>query len=163
MARWPSVLIMLLAQVMALLSPACFVQCVSADGQHRIELTGQSCHCCEVEQNDHKHETDVCRQTVGACCHHDTQDESQQEDASLPSFVQDHCSCLHSPIPMVSGVCVKTSFQEIGVNLMSSVALPTWAADPEFAGPSQRSLQVNLLRPLLDAHLVALATTVLRV
>lgn len=160
MARWPSVLITLLAQVMALLSPVCFVQCLSADGQRRIELTGQSCYCSEVERNDHEHGANAGHQTVGACCHHGTQDEPQQEYDSLPSLVQDHCSCLHSPIPMVSGVCVKTSFQAIGVNLMDSVAIPTWASDPESV---ERSLQVSLSRPSLDAHLVALATTVLRV
>ena len=47
MARWLTVLVALVAQGMALMSPVCFVRCVAPNGHECVELTGQDCRCCD--------------------------------------------------------------------------------------------------------------------
>jgi hypothetical protein len=163
MSRRFSVLITLLAQAMLLLSPTCFVQCVGADGHRCLELAGQSCHCCEarMSDHDHEHESTGCPHAAGTCCHYEQTSELPADDL-LPNWVQDDCGCLHSRVPVASGVPVKNSAQTIDVNWLSSVALSAWIM-PAVVVRAERGLQVNLLRPLPDPHLVALATSVLRV
>ena len=161
MTRRFSVLITMLAQAMLLLSPTCFVQCVGADGHRCLELAGQGCHCCEAELSDHEHDSTACEHAAGSCCDH-AQPIDLTTDAVLLSSVPDHCGCLHSAVPVASGVQVKTSAQAIDVGLINSVAFSAWSV-PVVVGQTERGFQVNLLRPILDPHFVALPTSVMRV
>ncbi len=52
MARWFTVLIALVAQGMALMSPVCLIPCVSPNGHECIELVGQGCDCCGCLANE---------------------------------------------------------------------------------------------------------------
>src|SRR5437870_5792090 len=80
MSRWIPVLITLLAQVVAMASPACFVRCTGVDGHVCLELAGQSCHCCETAtDDDHKHDG---KQVAGCCVGHQHHQRESQDRCS---------------------------------------------------------------------------------
>ena len=160
MSRWFTVLIALVAQGMALMSPLCFVRCVGADGHECVELAGQGCRCCDCRSQDRLPQ--VC--AVATCCDHSNAHDEEQEVPVGPQIAGQDCSCLHSPL--------ETSPQSVRRSLSSDV-LSGWhdvLMAPTFltAVTDIRALEVVchqrlLLRPHESLQLTVLATVVLRV
>ena len=163
MARVLTVLIALVAQGMALMSPVCFVRCIGADGHECVELMGQGCHCCDCQSRERS--PDVC--AVATCGHHHDEEEQNQHEHDAPVGWQsrcEHCSCQHSPLEAGSQVQAK-SLTASGVSDMLNVA--TLPAMLDFVSAVPALENVSLRRSLLRLHespqLAALATVVLRV
>lgn len=159
MARLLTVLIALVAQGMALMSPVCLVRCVGADGHQCIELAGQGCHCCDCQS--HKDSPQVC--AVATCGHrHDDEHEHQHEhDAPAGWQVRcEHCSCQHSPLEAGQQVQTKTlSFYGLSA---TPDFVPTLNLIATFDAWNFKSFQPPLLRPQESPHLIVMATVVLR-
>lgn len=160
MARLLTVLIALVAQGMALMSPVCLVRCVAADGHQCIELTGHGCHCCDCQT--HEDQPQVC--AVATCGHHheDEQQQDHKHDAPVGWQVRcEHCTCQHSPLDAGPQVQSK-ALSSFGLSPLSAF-VPTL----NFAATAQAleiaSLRPPLLRPQESPHLAVLATVVLRV
>ncbi|MFM9963642.1 MAG: hypothetical protein ACKV2Q_20735 [Planctomycetaceae bacterium] len=164
MARWFTVLLALVAQGMALVSPVCFVRCVGADGHECVELTGQGCHCCDVRS--HERLTEVC--AVATCGHHHEDEEQaveeQAEQAALAGWQirGEHCSCQHSPMDSAPQLRAKSLASERPTPLLDSMTTR------DFVGIVRALHNVSLsasvgLRPHESPQLAVLATVVLRV
>jgi hypothetical protein len=160
MARWLTVLIALVAQGMALVSPVCFVRCVGADGHECVELAGQGCHCCDCRSQDRVPQ--VCG--VATCCDHGHDQEEEQEVPVGPQIAGQDCSCLHSPL--------ESAPQNLSKSLAADVLSPwhnMWLAPMELNDVArvraleEASLWPSLLRPHESPQLTVLATVVLRV
>lgn len=153
MARVLTVLIALVAQGMALMSPVCFVRCVSANGHECLELTGRGCQRCDgPEHEPHPHVSSAAK------CH--------EQDAPRGSQIaEQHCSCQHSPLASAPQVQVK-SLTSSGESQVFHVA--TLPALLDFVSVVQALEKTSLsafrgLRPHESPQLTALATIVLRV
>ena len=161
MARWLTVLVALLAQGMALMSPVCFVRCIGADGQQCVELAGRVCHCCDCHSPERSPE--VC--AVTTCGHHHEDEEQAEHDAPVGWQVRcEHCSCQHSPLDSAPQVQSK-SLSSDGLS-QSQIFVPVPIAFDFVAvvrALEKASLQQSLLRPHESPQLAALATVVLRV
>lgn len=163
MARWLTVLIALLAQGMALMSPVCFIRCVGADGHECVEVVGLGCHRCSGES-----QTPVSREVaLAACCSHcDEEDSFGDQERQAPDGWQvraEPCSCRHSPMELGPQNLNK---------LLASEVLSQWHdALPTHMAPLVADLRVldaasfrqMLLRPHESPQLAALTTVVLRV
>lgn len=162
MARVLAVLIALVAQGMALMSPVCFVRCVGADGHECVELTGLGCHCCDCQSREGS--PDVC--AVAKCGHHHEEEQDQDEhDAPVGWQARcEHCSCQHSPLEAGSQVQAKSLTSSGQLQALNVATLPAMldfvSVVPAFENVSLRR---SLLRPQESPHLAALATVVLRV
>lgn len=158
MARWLTVLIALVAQGMALMSPMCFVRCVGADGHQCIELTGQGCQRCECQTTEPLPE--VC--AVATCCNHCHADDDEQEAPVGPQIAAQDCSCLHSPLESVPQVQSKSLASDVLLAwhevLLAPTTLVAVATDSRLKFAS-----FSLLRPQESPHLAVVATVVLRV
>ena len=161
MVRWLTVLMALVAQSMALMSPVCFVRCFGADGHECVELTGQGCHCCDCRS--HEGSPEVC--AVPTCGHHHEEEEQEEHDAPVGWQVRcEHCSCQHSPLDSAPQVQAK-SLSSDGLS-QSQVFVPvpvTFDFVAAIRALENSSLQRSLLRPHESPQLAALATVVLRV
>lgn len=160
MARWLTVLMALVAQGMALMSPVCFVRCVAADGQQCIELIGQDCHCCGCASNELLPQ--VC--TVAKCCDHGQEQDDEQEAPAGPQIAGHDCTCSHTPMDSVPQVQSKGLASADQSQFQVCTLTPTrldFVADVRALNLA--SLQRRLLRPQESPQLVALATVVLRV
>lgn len=160
MARCLTVLIALLAQGMALMSPVCFVRCVAADGHQCIELTGQGCRCCGCQSRMGSPE--LC--AVAKCGHHQEDEQEQDHPQQAPIGWQarfEHCSCQHSPLEAGQQVQSK-SLRSDGLPPTPDVVL---TLNDAAAVPALKfaSLRPSLFRPQESPQLAALATVVLRV
>ena len=157
MARWLTVLVALVAQGMALMSPVCFVRCVGADGHDCVELTGQ-CRCCDCQSQEQAPE--VC--AVATCGHHH-EEELDEHDAPVGWQVRcEHCSCQH--LPLESAPQVQSKF----LNSYGLSHTPDFVPTRNFVATVHAVEVVSLsasggLRPHESLHLAALATVVLRV
>ena len=163
MARWLTVLVALVAQGLALMSPVCFVRCIGADGHQCVELMGQGCHCCDCQSREHA--PDVC--AVATCGHHHDDEEQNQDEHDAPAGWQvrcEHCTCQHSPLEAGSQVQAR-SLTSSGVSDMLNVAtLPAMLNFVSVVPALENvSLRRSLLRPQESPQLAALATVVLRV
>lgn len=97
LARWLTVLIALVAQGMALMSPVCLVRCVGADGYECIELTGHGCHCCDCQT--HNGLPQVCTVATGGHPHDDEQESDHEHEVPMGWQARcEHCACQHSPL-----------------------------------------------------------------
>ena len=160
MAHWLTVLIALVAQGMALMSPVCFVRCIGADGHQCVELTGQGCHCCDCRS--HERLPEAC--AVATCGHHHEDEDQNHDEQDAPVGWQvgcEHCSCQHSPLD---------SAPQVQSKLLSSYGLshtPDFVPTLDFVTTVQAldvvSVRLALLRPHESPQLAALATVVLRV
>ena len=160
MARWLTVLMAMVAQGMALMSPVCFVRCMGADGHQCIELTGQGCHCCDCQS--HKGSPEVC--VVAKCGHHHEDEQEQDHEHDAPVGWQarcEHCSCQHSPLEAGQQVQSKT-LSSYGLSQMADF-VPTLSFVSAVQALKFASLRPSLLRPQESPQLAALATVVLRV
>lgn len=160
MARLLTVLIALVAQGMALMSPVCLVRCVGADGHQCIELTGQGCHCCDCQS--HKGSPEVC--AVAKCGHHHEDEQEQDHEHDAPVGWQarcEHCNCQHSPLD--AGPQVQSNaLSSFGPSPLSAF-VPTLNFAATVQALDVASLRPPLLRPQESPHLAVLATVVLRV
>lgn len=165
MVRCLTVLVALVAQGMALMSPVCFVRCVSASGQEALELRGRACRCCDFLSCEGMPE--VC---AIATCGHDHEHEHdghRHDEQDAPAGWQvrcEHCSCRHSPLESAPQLRSK-SVNLGGVSDMLHVATLPTALD---FGSVVRALEnencrPSLFRPQESPHLIVVATVVLRV
>lgn len=161
MVRWLTVLIALVAQGMALVSPVCFVRCVGADGHECVELTGQGCHCCDCQSREQTPE--VC--AVATCGHHhEDQNQNEHDTPTGWQVLCEHCSCQHSPLNAGAQVQAK-SLTSSGQSQVFNVATMPAVLDFVSIVPALEnvSLRRSLLRPPESPHLAVVATVVLRV
>ncbi len=157
MARWLTVLIALVAQGMALVSPVCLVRCVSPNGHECVELVGQDCHCCGCLANELSPQ--VC--TVAACCDRCHDDDEEQEVPVGPQITGQDCSCQHSPLvsaPQVPSNSLVTGELSQTLDFVTTLDFVVVVRILENV-----SFQRSLLRPQESPQLAALATVVLRV
>jgi hypothetical protein len=150
----------LVAQGMALMSPVCFVRCVSADGHQCIELTGQGCHCCDCRS--HKGSPEVCAVAKFGHHHEDEQEQDHEHDAPVGWQARcEHCNCQHAPLDAGQQVQSK-SLSTFGLSV-----LPAFVSTLNFAATIHAwdvaNVRPTLLRPQESPQLAALATVVLRV
>ncbi len=164
MARWLTVLIALVAQGMALMSPVCFVRCIGPNGHECVELTGQGCHCCDCRLQERS--PDAC--VVASCGHHhDDEDQVEHEEQVAPAGWQvhcEHCSCQHLPLESSPQVQSKSVVSD---DLSHALDFVTAPATLDFVAVVRTlenvSLRSPLLRPHESPHLTVVATVVLRV
>jgi hypothetical protein len=157
MARWLTVLMALVAQGMALMSPVCFVRCVGADGHQCIELVGQGCNCCGCPS--HEPTQQVC--AVSTCCDRCHDQDEEQEAPVGPQLAGQDCTCQHSPLEASQQVPSK-ALSDFGLSQTLDF-VPTRNFVAAVQALKFASLRPSLLRPLESPQLVALATIVLRV
>ena len=148
-----TVLIALLAQGLALMSPACFVRCLEPNGHECVELAGQDCHCNEPRLNDH---------ATGTCCseHQDADDHDHHE--ALLSTRHD-CGCSHLPLDFGPQSLPKS---QIAKQLSDAHAIwltPLPVTSENVAITEYSVMSPWLLRRQVSPHLAVLATIVLRV
>ena len=155
MVRRLTVLIALLAQGLALMSPACLVRCVAPNGHECVELVGEDCRGCEHGLSEHD-------QPVADCCstHCDT---VEQDDSETLLNLHDRCGCAHSPLDFGPQSLVKS----LTAKQLSEAQAIWLAALPSFSGAvaelEREDFPPPLLRPQISPHLIVLATVVLRV
>lgn len=157
MARRLTVLIALLAQGIALMSPACFVRCVAANGDECVELVGQNCHGCEHGLSDHDHSSPTC---CSACSEHRHSDDQDEDERAVTS--REHCGCLHSPLDFGPQTSAKSLTAErlLDATSMAFASLPIL---PSSLVPQRHDdFSPPLLRRQVSLHLTVLATVVLR-
>src|SRR5712691_11060199 len=164
MSRWIPVLITLLAQVVAMASPACFVRCTGVDGHVCLELAGQSCHCCEMATDvDDEHDG----KPLAGCCagHKYHQHESQDRCSTIVLSRCDDCGCQHSMIESSLAVARKSISQTLESQRIADFATVLTACfSPDSLDVSpQVGFQDCPLRPHVSAHLTLLSMVVLRV
>ena len=150
-----TVLIALLAQGLASMSPACFVRCVASNGHECIELVGQDCHCGELGLFDHDHSTAAC------CSAHHHADDQDVVETLLSS--QTDCRCSHSLLDFGPQSPAKSLVAEqlSDAQLIWLAALPVTSEN--VVALERAGLSPPLLRPQVSPHLAFLATIVLRV
>lgn len=158
-SRWFTVLIALLAQGMALMSPLCFVRCYGADGHQCVELAGQDCHCCDGQTAELPPVG-----AVSACCDRCHDHDEESEAPVGPQVAAQDCSCLHSPMEATPQTVSKSVAAEPSSPLCDVVVAPTmWNAFVDVCDFDEIRLRQWLLRPQESPQLSALATVVLRV
>lgn len=151
MVRRLTVLIALLAQGLASMSPACLVRCVAPNGHECVELVGQDCHGCEQGLSQHSHPSTSC------CEVHS--DAVMSDDAETLLTSQEECGCLHSPLDFGPQSPVKSLTAE---PLSNSQAI--WqVALPIISGHVASLNRADFSSPQISPHLGVLATVVLRV
>ena len=158
MARWLTVLVALVAQGMALMSPVCFVRCVAPNGHECVELTGQDCRCCDCLLPE-----PLPQLCAVATCGHDHEDEEQAEPDARNGWQLrcEHCSCHHSPLESIPQVQSKSLVPNLLTHALDFVPIP---ATLDFQAAT-RALENAILSGSggLRPHLTVLATVVLRV
>ena len=158
MARWLTVLIALVAQGMALMSPVCFVRCVGTDGHECVELAGKGCQRCECQTSEPLPE--VC--AVSTCCNHCRDDDHEQEAPVGPQITGQDCSCQHSPLefaPQVQSKSLATAGLSQTLDFVTTLNFMAVVRTLENVSLSAS----GGLRPHGSPHLVVAATVVLRV
>jgi hypothetical protein len=151
--RW-TVLVSLLAQGIALMSPACLLRCVALDEHETIELFGQDCHGC--------HEKISPEEPLSAkCCAKPHHDHGRPPVAATLNAADD-CGCRHSrldlgPQSVAKPLAAKTWLQNQSLLLAK---LPSLCATTDAAvAPRWISRQRP---PCWSPQLELLATVVLR-
>lgn len=152
-----TVLIALLAQVIALLSPACFVRCVAANGYECVELVGQDCHGCEHGLSDHGHSFPTC---CSACSERRHSDDSDEGETVVVS--REHCRCLHSPLDFGPQVWAKSLTAERLLDEASMAFASPPILPSSLVTERHDDISPPLLRRQVSLHLTVLATVVLR-
>ncbi|MCX7422994.1 MAG: hypothetical protein NT013_26150 [Planctomycetia bacterium] len=151
-----TVLIALVAQGIALMSPVCFVRCVGADGHECVELAGIGCHCGVCETNESLPQ--LCAVTT---CDHFHDDEEQE----VPEGWQvrcDECSCQHSVIESVPQTQNKSQVSD-ALQAWHEVLLALNSFDVVATDSRLDFASLSLLRPHESPQLALLATVALRV
>lgn len=162
MARWLTVLVALLAQGMALMSPVCFVRCVAPNGHECVELMGQDCRCCGCPSPDPLPQ--VC--AVVTCGHHQEDEDQSEHDAPLGWQARcERCSCQHSLLESVPQVQSKSLTSDVLSPALEFVAVSTTLDfDAAIQALENASLSASGgLRLHESPQLAMLATVVLRV
>ena len=160
MARWLTVLMALVAQGMALMSPVCFVRCVGADGHECVELVGQGCRCRGCLSNESSPQ--VC--SVAKCCDQDRDHDEEHEAPIGPQVAAQGCSCLHSPLESAPQSLSRVLAADVLSQWQDVVLAPaTLDCVADVRALDVASLQRTLSRPQESPQLAALATVVLRV
>ena len=159
MRRSIPVFIMLLAQLINLMTPVCFVRCVSADGRERVELAGLDCACLDLPA---EHDVIVAEaEHESSCCGHHHEAAPVTADA-LPPVSDEDCDCQHSMMDAgdqnVGRSTVMDSIQCLNVAVQAPCSSSVGSAPVAVSGLRECSS-----RPHLSPHLLMLATTVLRV
>ncbi|TXT22034.1 MAG: hypothetical protein FD138_3807 [Planctomycetota bacterium] len=156
MARWLTVLVALVAQGMALMSPVCLVRCVSPSGHECVELVGQACRCDGCPSQ----EPQLC--AVAKCCGQCQDQDEELESPQGPQIAGQGCSCHRTPMESAPQVRNK-SLSSDAVSPWHDVLLaPTSFAVAVIDSRSDLA-SLALLRPQESPHLAVLATVVLRV
>lgn len=152
-----TVLIALLAQGIALMSPACFVRCVAANGHECVELVGQDCLGCKHGLSDHDHSLPTCCSDCSEPRHSDDDDKNGTAVTS-----REHCGCSHSPLDFGPQASAKSLTAE---RLLDEVSM-VFASLPILPGrlvmERHDDFSPPLLRRQVSLHLTVLATVVLR-
>lgn len=160
MFRWLTILIALVAQSMALVSPVCLVRCISPTGHECVELLGRKCHCSAIRSSE----------TLLGCaaekCGHDHDEEHEQDDEhDVPTGWQnlcESCSCHHSPMELTPQLQNKSLTSDVLIPWCDVLLAPATLA----ANANDRPVKVAKLSPRRlreSPHLALLATVVLRV
>lgn len=158
MARWLTVLVALVAQGMALMSPVCLVRCVSPSGHECVELVGQGCQRCECQTKERLPE--VC--AVATCCNHCRDDKDEDEAPVGPQIAGAHCSCQHSLMesaPQVPSKSLATAGQSQTLDFVTTLNFMAVVRTLE----NVSFFASGGLRPHASPHLTVVATVVLRV
>jgi hypothetical protein len=160
MARWFTVLIALVAQGMALMSPECFVRCVDTGGHECVELASPECRCCETPSAESQPQ--VC---VVVTCDRQHDEELEQHTVAPEWQVRsENCDCEHSPLESAPQLRSRSS-PSAGMS-QTQVFVPAPMTFGLVAGVRTldvASLRRSLLRPHESPQLAVLATVVLRV
>lgn len=160
MARCLTVLIALLAQGMALMSPVCFVRCIGADGHQCVELAGQGCRCCDCPTSESPPQ--VC--AVATCCNHCHEEDEEQETPVGLQIVAQDCSCQHSPMESAPQNLSKSLTLDVLSAWHDILLAPvTLSVIADLSALDDANVQRPLLMPQESPHLIVLATVVLRV
>ncbi len=156
-----TVLIALVAQGMALMSPVCLVRCVSPNGHECVELVGQGCRGCEHVAHEAPQGS-----AESKCGHHPLECDHGHEDDRLESvewkITFEHCACQHSLVevaPQVQSRIVTTDT----LSNVSEVILAPNMLSTDLVDGRMRVARSLLLRPQESPHLTVLAAVVLRV
>ena len=158
MVRWLKVLIALVAQGMALMSPVCLVRCVSPSGHECMELAGEGCQRSECQPNDPLPEVSA----APTCCNHCRDDDGEHEAPVGPQIAGEHCSCQHSLIESAPQVQKKSLASDVLLASHDVLLAPTTLVAVA-TGSRLESAGRSQLRPQESPHLAVLATVVLRV
>ncbi len=159
MRRSIPVFIMLLAQLINSMMPVCFIRCLGADGNERVELAGMDCVGCEMRTDrevpaaDSDHESD--------CCHHRHEDAPATDDPR-PLVRTENCGCQHSMMDAGDQVLVRSTIEDL-IKLLSFDVLAPCLLPVGTDLAAVNGLRECSSRPHLSPHLRMLATTVLRV
>ncbi|MBC7818787.1 MAG: hypothetical protein IAG10_18000 [Planctomycetaceae bacterium] len=160
MARCLTVLVALVAQGMALMSPVCFVRCVSANGHECVELSGQGCQRCDCQERESLPQ--VC--SVAKCCEQCHNHDDEQETPEGPQIAGQPCSCHHSPLELAPQVQAKSLISGGQSQVFNVVTLPAMLDFVSIVRALENvSLQPSPSRPHESPHLAVMATVVLRV
>lgn len=161
MVRWLTVLIALVAQGMALMSPVCLVRCISPNGHECVELVGQGCRGCEHGAHEASQGS-----AESKCGHHhsdcDPGHEDNHHEAMGWEIPREHCACQHSLVqvaPQVQSRIVTTDT----LSIVSEVILAPAVLSTDLVDGRMRVARCLLLRPQESPHLIVLAAVVLRV
>lgn len=146
-----TVLIALLAQGLASMSPACLVRCVAPNGYECVELVGEDCHGCEHGLSKHDELPSACCSTHG--------DAIEPNDVETLLTSHEGCGCSHSPMDFGPQSLAKSltaePLSEAQANCLAVLPIPSRHAAALGRGSD--------LRPQVSPHLDVLATVVLRV
>lgn len=158
MVRWLTVLIALVAQGMALMSPVCLVRCVSPGGDECVELVGRGCQRSECLTNETLPEV----RALPSCCDHCHDDVEEHDAPRGPQITSQPCSCQHSLFESIPQVQNKSLSSDLLLAWHDVLLAPM--ADTFVVTISRlRFASRSLLRPQESPHLAVLATVVLRV
>ena len=161
MVRCLSVLITLAAQFSLLLSPVCLVRCSGRDGNHRLELVGQDCHCrATAPQLPTSHEGEQSSpEALATCCRQGLDHDHQMQ----PSGIAERCGCEHSPVGLSPQVASKSVKVDVALHTAAChTAGVVWTNDALASG-EQSDVWKRLPRLTAPLHLLALKSVVLRV
>ena len=158
MRRSIPVFIMLLAQLINSMLPVCFIRCIGADGQERVELAGMDCAGCETPT---EHEVPAAdSKSESSCCHH--HDDASATDDPRPIVSTEDCGCQHSPMNAADQVLVRSTIED-SIKLLHVAVLAPCLLTVGTDLAAVDGLRECSSRPHLSPHLLMLATTVLRV
>jgi hypothetical protein len=161
MARLLTVLVALVAQGMALMSPVCLVRCVSPSGQQCVELVSQDCRCDGCPSHESQPQ-EVC--AVAQCCDKCHDHDEEQEAPAGPQIASQGCSCHRTSMESAPQVQNKSLASDVLLVWHDVLMAPTMmSVVADIHALKDPSLRLSLLRPHESPHLAMLATVVLRV
>ncbi len=166
MIRWLSILLALMAQCSAMMSPLLLRHCTSADGRQCIEWQSEVCVCGDSKHASHESDYAACGHQeeleTHRCCDSCAADEElpKSEDNNLVVVARHACDCDHSPFEVVQ---VQVGRSEILYSHLMVVLNDVGVFQPQISTLPPVRLAERELRSDPDSHLAILAVVALRV